>query len=67
MIHSFLNGNGRVCRRLLNAILLKYPDTVVPLGEIDVFPESYLSITAIPATASEESETPWAELVSSFS
>ncbi|KAG6988875.1 5-azacytidine resistance protein azr1 [Physcia stellaris] len=56
-----------IFRQLLSAIFLEYPDIVVPLGGIDVFPESYLSITTISATASEESETPWAELASSFS
>ena len=31
-IHPFLDGNGRICRIILNTILLKYALVVVPLG-----------------------------------
>lgn len=34
-IHPFLGGNGRICRIILNAILLKYALVVVPLGAIE--------------------------------
>jgi fido (protein-threonine AMPylation protein) len=35
MIHPFADGNGRTCRLILNAILLKYAGIVVPIGEHD--------------------------------
>ena len=44
MIHPFPGGNGRGCRLLLNAILLKYAGIVVPLGELDKPCERYLKI-----------------------
>jgi Fic family protein len=31
-VHPFADGNGRVCRLVLNAILLRYAGVVVPLG-----------------------------------
>ena len=33
MIHPYLDGDGRVCRLLLKAILLKYASIIVPLVE----------------------------------
>lgn len=40
MIHPFLDGNGRMCRLILNAILLKYAGDFVCLGEsISLFRE----------------------------
>lgn len=44
MIHPFLDGNGRMCRLILNAILLKYAGVVVCLGENDESREEYLAI-----------------------
>jgi len=32
-IHPFLDGNGRTSRLILNAILLRYPGCVAPIGE----------------------------------
>ena len=42
--HPFLDGNGRLCRLLLNAILLKYAGIVVPIGEHDEERKEYLDI-----------------------
>lgn len=33
MIHPFQDGNGRMCRMLLNVILCKFAGVVVPIGE----------------------------------
>lgn len=33
MIHPFADGNGRMCRLILHAILLKYAGIVISLGE----------------------------------
>lgn len=43
-IHPFVNGNGRTCRLILNAILLKYAGIVVYLGENDEGRQKYLDI-----------------------
>ncbi|KAI9734983.1 MAG: hypothetical protein M1834_002065 [Cirrosporium novae-zelandiae] len=43
-IHPFLDGNGRTCRLIMNAILLKYVGIVVPLGEHDTERLKYLEI-----------------------
>ena len=42
--HPFLDGNGRACRLLLNAILLKYAGIVVPIGEHEEERQEYLDI-----------------------
>ncbi|KAL8911969.1 MAG: hypothetical protein Q9171_002945 [Xanthocarpia ochracea] len=44
MIHPFLDGNGRTCRLILNALLLKYAGIVVPIGENDEEKDEYLQI-----------------------
>jgi Fic family protein len=44
MIHPFVDGNGRMCRLILNAILLRYAGVVVALGEHDESREEYLAI-----------------------
>ncbi|KAF2635385.1 Fic-domain-containing protein, partial [Massarina eburnea CBS 473.64] len=43
-IHPFRDGNGRVCRLILNAILIKYAGIVVNVGEHDSNREQYLNI-----------------------
>lgn len=41
VIHPFLDGNGRICRFILNAILLKYSGILVNVGEHDQRREDY--------------------------
>lgn len=44
MIHPFLDGNGRTCRLILNAILLRYAGILVPIGGHDRDRAEYLGI-----------------------
>ncbi|OJJ96298.1 hypothetical protein ASPACDRAFT_47068 [Aspergillus aculeatus ATCC 16872] len=44
MIHPFADGNGRMCRLILNAILLKYAGIVISVGENDEGRRQYLDI-----------------------
>lgn len=44
VIHPFLDGNGRTCRLLLNAITMRYAGIVVRLGEHDEERSKYLNI-----------------------
>jgi fido (protein-threonine AMPylation protein) len=43
-IHPFLDGNGRTCRLILNAILLKYGGNLVSIGELGDDREKYMEI-----------------------
>ena len=43
-IHPFRDGNGRMCRLILNAVLIKYAGIVVVLGEKDDDRGEYLMI-----------------------
>ncbi|KAL8713580.1 MAG: hypothetical protein Q9220_002442 [cf. Caloplaca sp. 1 TL-2023] len=44
-IHPFADGNGRMCRLILNAVLLKYAGICVPIGEEgDKSRDQYLDI-----------------------
>jgi Fic family protein len=43
-VHPFADGNGRVCRLILNSILLKYGGIVLPIGEHDTNRDRYLQI-----------------------
>jgi len=72
-IHPFIDGNGRTCRLILNAILLAYAGVVVPLGETESDRQIYLSVACRALEAQqnwdcedmEENEyqhAPWSEL-----
>jgi Fic family protein len=43
-IHPFQDGNGRTCRLILNALLLKYAGIVVSIGEHDKDRSEYIEI-----------------------
>lgn len=43
-IHPFRDGNGRMCRMVLNAILCRYLGIIVPIGEVERDREAYMSI-----------------------
>ena len=43
-IHPFKDANGRMCRLIMNAILIKYAGIVVPLGEKSEERDEYLQI-----------------------
>ncbi|CAG9942186.1 unnamed protein product [Clonostachys rosea f. rosea IK726] len=43
-IHPFMDGNGRMCRMILNAILCRYAGVVVPIGEQGEEREEYMQI-----------------------
>ncbi|KAH7153375.1 fido domain-containing protein [Dactylonectria macrodidyma] len=45
-IHPFLDGNGRVCRLILNLLLLKYGGVLVCIGEEEEDRDKYLGIAA---------------------
>ncbi|KAA6410551.1 MAG: hypothetical protein FRX48_05973 [Lasallia pustulata] len=64
-IHPFVDGNGRTCRLILNAILLKYAGIIVALGEREDRDE-YLQIAIAGNMAEQQEEDeyspPWAEL-----
>ncbi|KAK1987149.1 fic/DOC family protein, partial [Colletotrichum cereale] len=43
-IHPFQDGNGRMCRMILNAILCRYAGIIVPIGENGEERTDYLNI-----------------------
>lgn len=45
-IHPFLDGNGRMCRLILNTLLLKFGGFVVCLGEDEAARDTYLEVSA---------------------
>ncbi|KAH8906897.1 Fic-domain-containing protein [Coniochaeta sp. PMI_546] len=45
-IHPFVDGNGRTCRLILNALLLKYGSFLSCIGQGDETREKYLEIAA---------------------
>jgi Fic family protein len=72
-IHPFVDGNGRTCRLILNAILLGYAGVVVPLGETESDCETYLSVACRGSESqqiwdcgdleeNEHQSAPWSEL-----
>lgn len=54
-IHPFLDGNGRLCRLILNAMLLKYGGSMVCFGEQEDDRQKYLDI-ATDASLMESSQ-----------
>ena len=54
-VHPFLDGNGRICRLILNCILLKYAGIVIVLGEKEDSREDY-NVIAANATIAEQQE-----------
>lgn len=54
-IHPFLDGNGRTCRLILNAMLLKYGGNLVCLGEQGDDRKQYVDI-AVRAALGESSQ-----------
>jgi Fic family protein len=68
--HPFVDGNGRVCRMLMNAILFCYAGVVVPLGEREDGREAYLGVVVRASeresggNEEEEGKKAWAELSS---
>ncbi|TPX06850.1 uncharacterized protein E0L32_002346 [Thyridium curvatum] len=51
--HPFQDGNGRMCRMILNAILCRYIGVIVPIGEDEDERKEYM---AIKVRASQECE-----------
>ncbi|KAH7127857.1 fido domain-containing protein [Dactylonectria estremocensis] len=43
-IHPFQDGNGRMCRMILNAILCRYAGIIVPIGEQGEERDEYMGI-----------------------
>ena len=63
-IHPFEDGNGRVCRLLLNAMVIKYVGTVAEIGKDPAEREEYLRQAWLANTTFREEEQrdiPWGE------
>jgi fido (protein-threonine AMPylation protein) len=69
-IHPFLDGNSRLCRLLLNTILLKYTGIMIPIGTDPIEAAKWKDVTQIAAqieTADKEDsggmgKPAWAEV-----
>lgn len=55
-IHPFLNGNGRLCRLILNSILLKYGGTLVCIGYMKDDRNEYLRIASSASSREQKSK-----------
>jgi Fic family protein len=63
LIHPFLDGNGRTCRLILNAILLKYAGTVAAFGENDASREEYYTIVRRAAEDVRDNQSEFAAFI----
>lgn len=63
LIHPFLDGNGRTCRLILNAILLKYAGTAIAFGEHDDAREEYFGIVKRAAEDVSDDQSEFAAFV----
>ncbi|KFY04760.1 hypothetical protein O988_00525 [Pseudogymnoascus sp. VKM F-3808] len=63
-IHPFEDGNGRVCRLLLNAMIIKYAGTVAEIGKTPEEREDYLRQAWLANTTfrdEDQRDIPWEE------
>ncbi|KAK0646261.1 fido domain-containing protein [Cercophora newfieldiana] len=60
-IRPFLDGNGRMCRLILNALLLKYGSFLACMGQEDSTRDEYLSIAARASMSESSSSDEWGE------
>lgn len=66
-IHPFEDGNGRVCRLLMNAIILKYSGIVIEIGVEPEEREKYLEQAYYANkefTKEDKDDIPWEQLTS---
>ncbi|CAG8928815.1 unnamed protein product [Penicillium salamii] len=52
-IHPFIDGNGRMCRLILNSLLLKLGSFIVPIGEDEEDRSLYLDVAANASVAED--------------
>lgn len=55
-IHPFKDGNGRMCRLIANAFLIKYAGIVISIGEHDEERKQYLAIAEMAGDGETEEE-----------
>lgn len=56
MIHPSRDGNGRMCRLVANAYLIKYAGVMISIGEHDEDRKDYLNIVMVAAEIDREEE-----------